>query len=368
MPANLEESTQLIIIFVTSFTSLAIAIPALYAQFVMIPKFRRQLAASGLSIKKSKPSLFVGCLASVTLMMAATVVAILPIASSNNSVLPRELQTLSSSINFCEEDFQSSPYIAEPANTASSLTCYIPLALIGLFSRQLSQHRRSKRFVVIYSTLFAIGVGSMALHALLTAEAQGGDELPMLWFTAAAAFCAMDVILQAQNATTWLIVLVSGSAVAATVTYIGGRHDFTVFYILFSLYSQTMVFSIIYITFGIDWEAADQDSGIQFKASVLFPLAIATGWSTMLAIWVWVSEMLFCNTVTKDRAFGDVVAPFLWNRVVHPMWHFLSGLLAWLLIQVLVASHGMQQGWGNPAIGWFCVPYVVFQAKSKKIQ
>ena len=74
----------------------------------------------------------------------------------------------------------------------SSLTCYVPLALFGLFSTR--HGRRAKRFVVIYSTLLAIGLGSTALHALLTAQAQGGDELPMLWFTAAAAFCALDII------------------------------------------------------------------------------------------------------------------------------------------------------------------------------
>lgn len=366
MPANLDDSTKRIVVLVSSFTTLAIAIPALYAQFVMIQNFRRQLSNSGLVIRKSNPSLFTGCLACVALMTVATIVTTLPIVVSE-SERPQEPQLLSSSINFCEEDFQNSAYIAEPANTISSLTCYIPLALFGLLSRRTNQHRRAKRFVVMYSSLFAIGVGSMALHSLLTSGAQGGDELPMLWFTAAAAFCALDIIVQTRKKTTWLVVLVTVSAVAATATYVGGRHNFTIFYILFSLYSQTMVFSIIYITFGIDWETKDRERGIEFKANVLFPLAIATGWSTILAIWVWVSEMLFCNAVMQDRAFGKVVAPFVWNRVLHPMWHFWSGLLAWLLIQALVAAHGMQQDWGTPVIEWFGTPHVVFQSDSKKI-
>jgi hypothetical protein len=360
MPANLDVATRRIVVFVSSFTTLAIAIPALYAQFVMIPNFRRKLSSSGITMEASNPSLFAGCLLSVALMVAVTIVATLPIiASDNEHHRLQQQQFLSSSINFCEEDFQSSPYIAEPANTMSSLTCYVPLALFGLMSTRHGQ--RAKRFVVIYSTLLAIGLGSMALHALLTAQAQGGDELPMLWFTAAVAFCALDVIFHRYNKTMWLAVLVAGSAVIATATYIGGRHDFTIFYILFSVYCQTMVFSIIYITLGIDWESISLHEGLHFKAAVLYPLAIATGWSTVLAVWIWVSEMLYCNAVMQDGAFGVVVAPFVWNRVVHPMWHFWSGMLAFLLIQVLVAAHGVQRGWGTPAIQWFGAPFVVFR-------
>jgi hypothetical protein len=74
--------------------------------------------------------------------------------------------------------------------------------------------------------------------------------------------------------------------------------------------------------------------------------------------------MLYCNKVMHDKAFGEVIAPFVWNRVIHPMWHSLSGLLAWLLVQVLVAARGMQQSdWGTPSIKWFGVPYVMFSTQ-----
>ena len=47
------------------------------------------------------------------------------------------IRDLSSSINFCEEDFVDSDYIAEPANTASSVASYIPLALLGIYDATL---------------------------------------------------------------------------------------------------------------------------------------------------------------------------------------------------------------------------------------
>jgi hypothetical protein len=65
--------------------------------------------------------------------------------------------------------------------------------------------------------------------------------------------------------------------------------------------------------------------------------------------------MLSCHAVTKEHSWGKVIVPLIWNRVVHPMWHFFSGILAWLLIQLLLSTHGMQQQGGNtyPAVVWY---------------
>jgi dihydroceramidase len=292
-------------------------------------------------------------------MAVATILLTLPIVSIQQE--EAQEQELSSSINFCEEDFQHSSYIAEPANVTSSLACYVPLALLGLFGPPSKYS--TKHFAATYVTLLAIGVGSMLLHALLTAEAQGGDELPMLWYTASIAYCAMDVILHhVGTKSQGLGATVLASAVAVTATYIARREDFTIFYLMFSLYSQTIIVSILYIALKLDWEGTQ---GIEFKINVLFPLALSAGWFTILAIWTWVSEMLFCHAVTKDHIWGKVIAPLIWNRVVHPLWHFFSGMLAWLLIQLLLSAHGMQQQWGIPTLQWFGAPYVAFEPHSK---
>jgi hypothetical protein len=69
---------------------------------------------------------------------------------------------------------------------------------------------------------------------------------------------------------------------------------------------------------------------------------------------------VYCHDVTIDKRWGDVIAPWLWNRAVHPAWHCTSGLLAFLDVQIMMAVRGFQLGWGEPRLKWFGAPYVTF--------
>ena len=82
-----------------------------------------------------------------------------------------------SSINFCEVDFESSSYVAEPFNTISSL----PLLLTGLALVALTiSEGYAKRFVVSAILLSITGAGSFLFHSTLLAVAQSIDELAMI--------------------------------------------------------------------------------------------------------------------------------------------------------------------------------------------
>jgi hypothetical protein len=299
-------------------------------------------------------------------MLLASAVLTFPIVAFGNTEDDDDhSMTISSSINFCEEDFRDSDYIAEPANTASSIASYFPLALLGFYgppATEWSTHVAGhKRFGVAYIALLAIGLGSTTLHALLTAGAQGGDELPMLWFMASLSFITMDIIIKGSFKATmkrdsqrWLHYLAWSSALIATAVYVFSRENFLLFYIMFSLYSWLAIVGVIVICFGLKW---NDDI---FRGDVLLPLAICTAWVAIFAVLAWMSEMLFCDHATKYLTFGNTIAPWIWNRAVHPLWHCSSALLAWLLIQVLLAGQGLQQGWGEPRLQWFGVPYVIF--------
>ena len=89
---------------------------------------------------------------------------------------------VSSSVDFCEHNFQTSSYVAEPANTLSSLIIVL-LGLAGLGLGHARQERVSKgkiwldrAFVAMYSTLAMVGVGSVLLHLTLTAWGQAAGE------------------------------------------------------------------------------------------------------------------------------------------------------------------------------------------------
>jgi Ceramidase len=395
MPHNLDEHTRSVIVKVMALSVAILTSANLAAQRVVIPRLRQKL---GNAIWDG-PLLLRGCLTTMVWMLVSSALLTLPVILGGNVrglvtmdgennllqpsiALPRyHSHDLTSSINFCEDDFVDSHWIAEPANTMSSLVSYCPLALWGLFGVPCQEWRCRKaghiRFGVAYATLFCIGLGSTLLHALLTAGAQGGDELPMLWFMASLSFIALDVILQRSNINLSALIstillghepgqaqkdgrwflhwLLGGSAVVATAIYLLSRENFLPFYIMFVLYSVTATAGLIVICFFLKW-----NDDTQFRSSVLLPLAVCTGWTAIFSIVCWVCEMLYCAAARESES---VILQWIFNRGIHAFWHCSSALLAWLLIQAMLAGQGLQRGWGEPQLQCsplIGVPFVTF--------
>eukprot|EP00980_Cylindrotheca_fusiformis_P022396 scaffold9277_cov130-Cylindrotheca_fusiformis.AAC.1 len=314
---------------------------------------------------------------------------------------PSNFSSFSSSINFCEEDFSDSYYVAEPANAISSLTTFCPLALLGLlgpprFTQQQQEYDSSSsstmnkininRFSLAYISLMVIGVGSFWLHSALTAKAQGGDELPMLWYAGVVAFIDMECILEIRRQkqqqqqkkkngeqTTkmhpprkWLVYACTLSSVAATWTYVFNRDHWIVFYFMFSVYCVMILFGHTLISFS-DLTVYHGKNVDSFRGNILLPLMSCSLWFYILASTIWVSEMVFCHDATTTQRWGTVIAPWIWNRAVHPAWHCTSGLGAFLILQIGIAVRGFQLGWGEPRIKWFGAPYVAFGKKKEEM-
>ena len=327
-----------------------------------------------------------GCAATTGLIAVATAGLIAPLLTGGPQEKPGfsrvAATTTPASINFCEEDFVHSSLIAEPANVASALLSYPPLALIGLCTTVAAGRPQPWRFAVANSAILAIGLGSGALHGLLTATAQGGDELPMLWYVAAGAFCAIDVILHATRSRAagrpWVALLVLAAMAAATVVYVARREDFTVFFVCFASLGLLIICCFVWINVGVDWHKLLGERGRAAQAGVLLPISIAIGCCTVLAIWTWMAEMLLCDFVAAGGGVGVGVgdgdgvgvgdgaggrlARLVWNRCIHPLWHCATALVAYLVVQVLVAAHGLlhMPPTHVPAVAWRVVPCVQF--------
>jgi hypothetical protein len=199
----------------------------------------------------------------------------------------------------------------------------------------------------------------------------------MLWFMASLSFIALDIILQrcrinlsalistvllgqdprlVQKEGRWILhLLLGGSAVVATGIYLLSRENFLPFYIMFVLYSLTATTGLIVICFFLKW-----NDDIQFRSNVLLPLAVCTGWTAIASITCWVCEMLYC--ASARNAESEIVR-WIFNRGIHAFWHCSSALLAWLLIQAMLAGQGLQWGWGEPQLQCsprIGVPFVTF--------
>lgn len=81
------------------------------------------------------------------------------------------------SIDWCEQNYVHTPYIAEFYNTLTNL----PTILLGLWGCYGSfKGGLRRRYALGYLGLTGIGLGSLLFHATLKYEAQLLDELPMV--------------------------------------------------------------------------------------------------------------------------------------------------------------------------------------------
>ena len=71
---------------------------------------------------------------------------------------------VTSSIDWCEPNYQQSRFIAEPLNTVSNLS----FVLFGILGAIHEANQRSKRsYVILHSIIACIGLGSMLFHGKL---------------------------------------------------------------------------------------------------------------------------------------------------------------------------------------------------------
>lgn len=394
MPSNIEPHAQRAVVYVVVGSTMLWLPLMFYGQFGTLRHMRRDAMARHpgvcTALRKHAPSLLKCILTALVAMVFSTFIIVVPIVSKGPIATDRlsYFGAVSSSINFCEPDFVYSPVIGEPVNVVSGLVSYVPLAAFGLAVHTKKQCCRKIRFQLAYAALLVIGLGTVALHTTLTATAQGGDELPMLWWCAAHAFCAIDVglsikwsqprVLIQQNvrlpySCSWLGNVVASTAAVATAVYVGGRHDFALFFCMFAGSALSISVFIIWINLGHDWRESHPSYGTAFVGCVLGPLSICVGSCAICSMWLWAAEMLLCDTAHQRGP----CATFLLTHCVHPLWHCLTALLAWLITQVVVATSAMHQitlttsrvvdaslpsnelGHGLPSLRSFCgLPYV----------
>ena len=83
-----------------------------------------------------------------------------------------------SSIDWCERNYQLSFYVAEFFNCFSSFQ----MALLGLYHLvEAIRFRHELHIVALAFASVTVGIGSALFHGTLTFIGQLGDELPMLW-------------------------------------------------------------------------------------------------------------------------------------------------------------------------------------------
>jgi dihydroceramidase len=232
---------------------------------------------------------------------------------------------ITSNMNWCEEDWVVSPYVAEWFNTLSS----IPVAMFGLHGLiHVLRHGLGSLNASLHFLCLVIGIGSVWFHSQLSSTGQAADELPMLWCSSLCLFAIIRTTVRNrcsddksptgkidEEKYTFLAGLII-FAVDVIVTYAYFRQGFLLFFIVYSLTVATMIIvSFVYVSRRENFVSEKQKTQhtiLLFAGSTIYVFGF---------LLLWVPEMIFCGNRLESQ-HETIVAAFK----LHALFHLTSAV------------------------------------------
>lgn len=238
-----------------------------------------------------------------------------------------------SSVDFCEANFTVSKFVAEPMNAASAA----PLILLGVVGARWSDDRDIQFLFVL---LVAVGLGTVALHATLSAPGQALDEVPMLVLTIALFACLVDAVNPGRFSPTALFASTVSATLAVIVWYFRFQHIYLVFLVSYGALVVAIVLSLAARAL-IRRSDSKRDAT---RRRVIRPLFFYGIVAYVVAGFVaWCTDMLFCDSVSAWLGGG---------LLLHPLWHLGAALGTWAAIFNVVAIRADLAQGQRPILRW----------------
>ena len=233
-----------------------------------------------------------------------------------------------STVDWCEANYEHTRYVCECFNTISSL------AMVGAGLLGLWLHRRvlEPRFSLAFACLTLVGLGSVAFHATLRFELQMMDELPMLY----TALIMVYILLENRRERRFgrwfpLLLALHAALVTALTALTRGPLQFYLFHASFGSMETFSLYGVYRL------HRAQHDAPVRR----LFGAGMA---SYLVAIVVWFADLKLCPALSETLpALG------LFNPQLHAVWHVLvsSGFYCLLLVTAYARLERLEQ---NPRL------------------
>lgn len=220
-----------------------------------------------------------------------------------------------SSIDWCEGNYEYSQYIAEFINTISN----IPFIILGLYGyHQVLKNGLPSRYGYLMLGLSLIGLGSFGFHMTLQWAWQLMDELPMIYLTSYCAFVVFDTQPGFDLGWSWL-------ALAGTIAL---DIFITISYVRLPnpIYHQVAFGSLLTcavgrMTYLVVYRLPPSS---EHPAKKIMTKLIVRGLGTFIAAFiVWNLDNIFCD---MWRGIRSHIAPFGFVLEGHAFWHLGTGL------------------------------------------
>ena len=230
-----------------------------------------------------------------------------------------------STIDWCEENYTVTYYIAEFWNSVTNLAFIIP-ATVSL--QRAIKDKLEIRYILAYALTVLIGIGSLAFHCTLLYGCQMLDELPMLFGVCNFLYC-MWTCSRGRGETNRLAMIVTLCyALLTSVIYISVNDP--LFHEL--CYGAVVVLLIGYSTYQMK----------KLGGSVQLYSMSFTAYTVGFILWI--IELQLCLRLRQLR--DSLSWPFQPVTQLHGWWHLLSGGGSHL--HILFSCHMRMQKLGYP--------------------
>lgn len=233
-----------------------------------------------------------------------------------------------STIDWCEQNYAVTPYVAEFFNTVSSLAMVIA-GVLGASRRTLDGRVR-----IAFGLLVLVGVGSIAFHGTLRRELQMLDELPMLYLVTWLVWLLVETG-PAPRFGRWfpaaLVAYVLLATAAAALAHGGAQ-----FYAFHASFGALELFCLGRVT----WLAFRPENR---ATRAQFLLGIA---AYALGLGLWFVDLLDCPGVSVTLPGLGVPNPQL-----HAWWHLLVSVGFFLLLGVVSFDRTRRRTTTSPGPG-----------------
>lgn len=215
-----------------------------------------------------------------------------------------------STIDWCEENYVVSYYVAEAMNTISN-SVFILLAIFAIVSAIRNKHE--VRFAIIGLGFMLVGVGSWLFHMTLKYEFQLMDELPMIYATCVPVW---SIFSEGKNTrTSWLIgaTIFFGSYIL-TAVYLHYK-DPTIHQVAYAIMNVVIVYKSFLLT---ETRVADAIARKRLYSTMTYGAVIF-----LSGFFVWNLDVQLCGTWIDLRRYLGMPYGFLLE--LHGWWHILTG-------------------------------------------
>lgn len=231
-----------------------------------------------------------------------------------------------STLDWCENNYEVSYYIAEFWNTVTNLSMIIP-PIWGMCDAY--RQGFEKRFVILYLFLLLTGIGSWMFHMTLLYEMQLMDELPMVWGSSYMVYSLYEVRIPKNEGSKAMAVLMGSYSVLVTVVYLQIKDP-----IFHQMMYGVLVFTLL---------AMDLHLNICQYSKAGVKVFIAGFFMYLGGFMLWNVDNLFCSQLTSLRSqyTANGLRGLAQVTQLHGWWHLLAGYATYL--HILSCIHHRQR-------------------------